>query len=950
MHRIKKNALFVIDGSYILYRSYYGLRPLQTSQGLNVQAVYGFCRTIQKLIDIFDPQNFILVWDSKGKTFRSEIYKEYKATRQPAPSDLFIQKEYITKYSDLIKLKQIAKVGYEADDLIASISWDYKDEQVVIVGPDKDLYQLLSDTTIIYDPFKDVIIDQESFEKAKGYPSTKVPFFYSLLGDTSDNIPGVYGIGKKTAEILVKQFDSLENLYDNLDKIKKERTKKLLIENKENAFLSLKLFLLKHYKLNLEKKDFEFNKNNLVKAAPLFKEMEFTSLLRNLQNKFGIKELEKTFNVIEKNFKNTEKPKNNVDVQLSMFEPNKNKQTESVIQNIKTTVNRKKHLMLWKCHTITDNKGLTELVKKLKESKEIAIDTETTGLRPLADKLVGISFAFNKKEAYYIPFEHKGNIAQLDRIKTLEILKPIFLSSKIKKIFHNTKFDLLALKQYGTDVKNIVFDTLIAANLLRKDDGEKINLKVISSRYLKEPMDTFKQILKGKHTDFSQVPIESAAQYAAYDSLQTFKLKSILEKELKKYPKINKIFNELEMPLSNALFKMELDGIKLNNKKLEIIGEVIEKELETVEKKIFAVIEHKHAKKWLSMNLNSPKQVQSFLFDELKLPVVKKTIKGQRGTGQEVLEELSKIHAIPGMILKYRELAKLKSTYIKPLIKEINKNTGKIHSSFSQILVATGRLSSSNPNLQNIPASTTYGIRSTFEPEEGNVFLSADYSQIELRVLAHMTKDTNLIAAFTNNTDIHSKTASQIFDVPIKDVTKKQRQVGKRINFSIMYGLTPYGLSKDLGIKLSQAKEYIEKYFETYKNVSKWIKSTIEETKKNGFTQTIMGRRRYVPGLKEKNKTLYQAASRIAINSPVQGTSAELIKVAMLKINKVIKEKSLKARIILQIHDELILELPIKESKIVEQLVKKEMENAAKWIVPLKIETHIGKNWEKVTK
>ncbi len=937
MHRIKKNALFVIDGSYILYRSYYGLRPLQTSQGLNVQAVYGFCRTIQKLIDIFDPQNFVLVWDSKGKTFRSEIYKDYKATRQPAPSDLFIQKEYITKYSDLIKLKQIAKVGYEADDLIASLSWDYKDEQVVIVGPDKDLYQLLSDTTIIYDPFKDVIIDQKSFEKEKGYSSTKVPFFYSLLGDTSDNIPGVYGIGKKTAETLVKQFDSLENLYGNLDEIKKERTKKLLLENKKNAFLSLKLFLLKHYKLNLEKKDFEFDKNNLIKAAPLFEKMEFTSLLRNLKNKFGIQE-------VEKSFEKPEKQKNNVDVQLSMFGPQKNKETESIIQEIKKTT------VKWKCHTITDTKGLTELVKKLKESKEIAIDTETTGLRPLADELVGISIAFNKKEAYYIPFSHKGNVAQLDRIETLEILKPIFLSSKIKKILHNAKFDLLALKQYEADVKNIVFDTLIAANLLRKDDGEKINLKVISSKYLKEPMDTFKQILKGKYKDFSQVPIESAAEYAAYDSLQTFKLKQILETELKKYPKINKIFNELEMPLSNVLFKMELAGIKLNNKKLEKIGEVIEKELKTVEKKIFAAIEHKYAKKWLSMNLNSPKQVQSFLFDELKLPVVKKTIKGQRGTGQEVLEELSKIHAIPGMILKYRELAKLKSTYIKPLIKEINKNTGKIHSSFSQILVSTGRLSSSNPNLQNIPASTDYGIRSAFEPEEGNVFLSADYSQVELRVLAHMTKDKNLIAAFTNNTDIHSKTASQIFDVSIKDVTKEQRQVGKRINFSIMYGLTPYGLSRDLGIKPSQAKEYIEKYFETYKNVSEWIKNTIEEAKKNGFTQTIMGRRRYIPGLKENNKTLYQAASRIAINSPVQGTSAELIKVAMLQIDKALKKENLKAKIILQIHDELVLELPNKESKKVEQLVKKEMENAAKWIVPLKIATHIGKNWEKVTK
>lgn len=944
MHRIKKNALFVIDGSYILYRSYYGLRPMQTSQGLGVQAVYGFCRAIKKLIDIFDPQNFILVWDSKGKTFRSEIFKDYKATRQPAPSDLFIQKEYITEFSNLIKLKQIAKSGYEADDLIASISWDYKGEQVVIVGPDKDLYQLLSDKTVIYDPFKEVIIDQKSFEKDKGYSSEKVPFFYSLLGDTSDNIPGVYGIGKKTATNLVQQFDSLKDLYNNLDKVKKERTKKLLLENKENAFLSLKLFLLKHYKLNLEKKDFEFDKNNLVEAAPLYEKMEFTSLLRNLKSNFGAKEVEKRIEIISKTTDKPLEPKKQGDVQLSMFEPQEKQQTESIIKDIKQAD------VKWKCHTITDNKGLTELIKKLKESKEIAIDTETSGLRPLQDKLVGVSFAFNKKEAYYIPFAHECETAQLNRAETLEKLKPIFLSSKIKKILHNAKFDALALKQYGIDIKNITFDTLIAANLLRKDDSEKINLKILSSRYLNEPMHTFKQVLKDKYKNFSQVPIEESAEYAAHDSLQTFKLKSILEKKLKTLPKINKIFNELEMPFSKVLFKMELAGIKLNAEKLKEIGEKIENELKTVETKIFAAIEYKHAKKWLSMNLSSPKQVQSFLFDELKLPVVRKTIKGQRGTGQEVLEELSKLHPIPGMILKFRELSKLKSTYVKSLIKEINPNTGRIHSSFSQILVATGRLSSSNPNLQNIPTATNHGIRSVFEAEKGKIFIAADYSQIELRVLAHITKDENLIAAFTNNTDIHSKTAGQIFDVPIKDVTKEQRQVGKRINFSIMYGLTPYGLSKDIGIKLVQAKEYIQKYFDTYKNVSKWIENTIKKATEDGYVETLMGRRRYVPGLRERNNILHQSAGRIAINSPVQGSSAELIKKAMIKIDKILEEKKLKAKIILQIHDELVIELPKAESEQVEKIVKKEMENAVKWIIPLKIAIHLGKNWEQVTK
>lgn len=936
MHRIKKNALFLIDGSYLLYRSYYGLRPLLTSRGLAVQAVYGFCRTINKLIDMFDMQNVVLVWDSKGKTFRSDIYENYKATRQAPPNDLFIQKEYIQEFAKLINLKQIAKIGYEADDLIGSLAQDFKGEQVVIVGPDKDLYQLLSDKVIIYDPFKEIIIDQYSFEKEKGFPAHKVPFFFALLGDTSDNIPGVAGIGKKTATELVQKFDSLEDLYKNLNKIKKERTKNLLLENKDNGFLSLKLFLLKHFALNFSKNDFIFDKKNLINAAPFFEKLEFKSLLKSLNGEFSAKEVAKKIN---KNIQEN----HNSDRQLSLFETEKTNVKE-------VTTQIKKENPTWKCHLITSPTELEDLIKKLKKSKEIAIDTETTGLRPLIDSLVGISFAFNKKEGFYIPFGHKDKTPQLDRQETLEKLKPIFLNSKIKKIFHNAKFDLLVIKQYGFDIKNTTFDTLIAANLLRKDDDEKINLKVLSAKYLNEPMHTFNQILKGKYKNFSQVPIASAAEYAAYDSLQTFKLKSVLNSELKKYPKLDKIFTKLEMPLSHILFTMELTGIKLNPEKLKIIGSEIEKQLKIIEKKIFSSIEANYAKKWLSMNLNSPQQVQAFLFDELKLPVVRKTIKGQRGTGQEVLEELSKIHPMPSMILKYRELSKLNNTYINPLINEINPKTERIHTSFSQTMVATGRLSSSNPNLQNIPATTDHGIRSVFESDRGNIFLSADYSQVELRVLAHMTKDENLITAFKNDIDIHTQTAGQIFNIPISDVTKEQRQIGKRINFSIIYGLTPYGLSKDLGIKQSQAKEYIEKYFKTYPKVAVWIEETAAKAEKDGFTQTLMGRRRYVPGLKEKNQTLYQAAKRIAINSPVQGTSAELIKITMLKVNEVLNKKNLKAQIILQIHDELLLELPTEEKESVEKIIKKEMENVVKWTIPFKITIHTGKNWELVTK
>ncbi len=939
MHRIKKDALFLIDGSYILYRSYYGLRPLQTSSGIGVQAVYGFCRTIKRLIDIFDPQHFAIVWDSKGKTFRSEIYEPYKATRQAPPSDLFVQKEYITEFAKNIELKQISKTGYEADDLIGSIAKDYRGEQVVIVGPDKDLYQLLSDKIIIYDPFKEEIIDAKSFEKAKGLSPEKVPFFYALLGDTSDNIPGVFGIGKKTALDLVNQFESLEDLYANLDKIKKERTRNLLSENKDNAFLSLKLFLLKYYDLALHKKDFEFDKNNLIKAAEIFEKLEFKSLLNDLKKIFGHKAVENYIGIQEK----VEDKKHAV--QLSLFDSFK-KNDDIVLE-----VDKRKKTE-WDCHIVLTEESLDKLIENLKNSDEIAIDTETTGIRPLRDELVGISFAFNKNEAYYIPLSHEdSSVKQLDLKSTLEKLKPIFLSNKIEKIFHNAKFDLLVLKQYGADFKNITFDTLIAASLLKKED-DKINLKVLSVKYLNEPMSTFEQILKNKYKTFKQVPIKEASEYAAYDALQTFKLKPILEKELKNNSKLYKIFIDLEMPLSFVLFDMELCGIKLDPEKLKEIGKEIMHDLKIVERKIFAFIEENYNKKYHDINLNSPQQVQELLFDVLKLPIVKKTHKGTRGTDQEVLEELSKIHPIPGLILNYRELSKLLSTYVQTLIDEINPNTGKVHTSYSQTMVATGRLSSSNPNLQNIPVSSDHGIkiRSAFLADRGMSFLSADYSQIELRVLAHMTKDEHLIEAFDQDQDIHAKTASQIFNVSIDKVTHEQRQIGKKINFSIIYGLTPYGLSKDLDIKQSQAKEYIDKYFDAYKGVASWIESTIKKAKEDGFTQTLMGRRRYVSGLHEQNKNLYQAAARIAVNSPVQGTSAELIKKAMINIHKKLEEKYQSAKIILQIHDELVLQVPNEQVEFVEKIIKKEMETVENWIIPLKVATKIGKNWESVTK
>jgi DNA polymerase I len=923
MHRIKKDALFLIDGSYLLYRSYYAIRPLQNSKGVPTQATYGFCRTIKKMIDVFDPKGAILVWDSKGKTFRSEIYQEYKATRQAPPSDLFVQKDYIMQFADLIGLKQIAVPGYEADDLIGSVVKDYKGDQIVIVGPDKDLYQLLSsDKVLIFDPFKERIVDEYLYKQEKGFGPDKVAFYYSLIGDTSDNIPGVAGIGPKSAQELVNQFDSIEDLYKNLDKVKKDRTKLLLEQNKENAFLSFKLFSLKYHDVELKKTECSFDKNNLIKAKNLFEELDFTSLVKELQKIFG-KEVE------------AEK-KSTSEKQLSMFG-----ETEKVEE-------KKGKIKEWTLHIVRTQEELGQLVENLGNSKEFAIDTETTGLRPLMDDLVGISFAFNNKEAYYIPFGHKDHEHQIGKEEVLEKLKPVFESQNINKILHNTKFDQLALEQNGIEVENIVFDSLLAANLLRKLDEEKINLKVLSVRYLDEEMQTYKEVV-GKYKNFSLIPIEQAARYAAHDALQTFKLKPILQKDLYEDKKLEKIFQDVELPLSQVLLEMEKFGITLDIDKLKDVGAEITKDIEKIENKIEAAIENKQDQK---INLNSPAQVEHFLFKELGLPVIKKTGKGKPSTDQEVLKELSKVNPIPGMIATYRELSKLKNTYIQPLIDEVNPKTGRIHTSFSQTMVATGRLSSSNPNLQNIPAESEHGIkiRSAFVAPRGKTFLSADYSQVELRVLANLTKDKNLIEAFLHDKDIHAFTASQLFDVSIEKVTHEQRQLGKRINFSIIYGLTPYGLAKDLDIKPSEAKEYIEKYFENYKGVHAWMEKTIQEATECGYTQTWMGRRRYIPALREKNRHLYEAGTRIAKNSPIQGTSAEILKLAMINLDKILKEEKLEAKMVLQIHDELVLELPNEEVEKVEKIVKKCMESVVDWQVPFKVSIRTGKNWEQITK
>ncbi|MGE0206240.1 MAG: DNA polymerase I [Candidatus Babeliales bacterium] len=900
----KKTAL-LIDGSSFLYRAYYGLRPLHTSKGLPVQAVYSFVRMIKKLIDDFKPTYIAVVWDSKGKTVRHELYEAYKATRQEPPSDLFTQKELIIEFADLIGLTQIAQAGVEADDLMYSLAQDLKKESIntIFITSDKDMGQALDEKVTIFDPFKDQMLNVATFNEKMGFPVEKLPFYFALLGDSSDNIPGVKGIGKKGATDLVTQFTSLEDLYNNLDLVKKESTKKALIENKANAFLSEKLFLLHYYPLNLTKQDIVFDPQNWAKALPLFEELDFKSLIKDVKGTTPLEKKEKLSTLKGYNFK-----------------------------------------------TITTPLELELICSGIKEKKIVALDTELDGLNPLQANTIGLCVGYEKGTAYYIPFGHTTKEPQLSKEHVLNAFKDILADTSIKKIMHHAKFDKLSLWHCGLEEHGLIFDTLIAAHLV-SEDWQRIGLKHLSNFYLQEPMLNFQDVVTDLgYKNFAEVPLDLATEYAASDAHQTLQLYPILQEELKKQG-MEELYKTIELPLVQVLFDMEREGIYLDTAILAILDQRVSKDLEELRMKIITLL----GDAYKDINLNSPKQLAQLLFEDLKLPPQKKTMgKTSFSTDVDVLEALSYLHPIPGLILKYRELFKLKSTYIDPLPSYINKETGRIHSSFSQTAVATGRLASSNPNLQNIPTNTAHykdiHIRSAFKPKEGNVFLSADYSQIELRVLAYLSQDKALVQAFENNEDIHRATAAKLFDVNFDHVTHEQRQIGKRINFSILYGLTPYGLSQDLKIPFKDAKLYIEKYFAQYPQVSAWMDKVIEETKEHGYVTTYFSRRRYVPGIYESNKNLYDLARRIAINTKAQGTAAELMKLGMVNLDAAFKNNNLEAKILLQIHDELLISVPESQKKETELLVKCILEQVVAWNVPLVVTTRFGADWQDVTK
>lgn len=898
-----KNTVYLIDGSTYLYRAYFSMRPLHTSKGVPVQAVYSFIRMIGKLMKMFQPERMVLVWDSKGRTERKEIFEDYKAGRQEPPTDLFQQKEKIIEFADLIGLKQVAQVGVEADDIIGSLAKDLSSQglDVVIIASDKDLYQLLNDKIFICDPFKDETCDKAKFEEKRGFSVDRLPFYHALLGDSSDNIPGVKGIGKKTAEDLVKQFAGLEELYQNIDNINNSRAKTALQENKENAFLSLQLFLLRYHSFGLQVDDVLFKAESWTNANPLFEELEFQALLKGSSK------------------------------------PTTNKAKQESIEPF-----FKKKGYDFKC--VTKIEELKDLCSQLKQSKIFAVDTETTGVNPLADKMVGMSICSGQGKSYYIPFGHQVAEEQLSFEDVAKELKPILEDGSIKKYLHNVKFDKLVFHAANINLQGLDMDTMVAASLAIKD-WQRLGLKNLSEYYFDEKMLTYDDVVKAnKLKDFSQAPLSLATGYAASDAHQTFALAKKLKSELT--GKDLELYQRMEGPLLDVLYDMELEGISIDTSILKNIDVQVSADLEKIETEIRTLTGADE------INLNSPKQVEDLLFNQLNLPPQKKSGKGTSySTDSSVLEELSNIHPVPGLILRYRELQKLKNTYIDALPNYVNATTKKIHTTFSQVKTATGRLSSSSPNLQNIPLDK-FGIRAAFKPNDGDCFISADYSQIELRVLAYLSQDPALLSAFERNDDIHAITASKLFGVAREDVATAQRQIGKRINFSIMYGLTPYGLSKDLKIPFKDAKLYIEKFFEQYPKISEWMEKTVEKAKETGYVETLWGRKRYVPEINEANKSKFEMARRLVINTPVQGTAADIMKLGMINLHKKLQSQNLQndAKIILQIHDELLLSTKQELAGNISSLVKSTLENVVLWNVPLTVSVKSGKDWQEVSK
>ena len=918
MTKIKKtDHFYLIDGSGYIFRAYYALPPLtRKSDGLPTGAVNGFCNMLFKLLEDSKsddnkekPTHFVVIFDSARKNFRNEIYSDYKGNRSDAPDDLIPQFDYIRKSVEAFNLPSVELLNYEADDLIATYSEQILSAgaKVTIISSDKDLMQLYKKNIRIYDPMKNKYISDQDILDKFGVEPSKVIDVQALAGDSSDNVPGVPGIGVKTAAELINEYNTLENLLKKASEIKQNKRRQTLIENKDKAIVSKKLVTLKK-DVPIKNEIIEFKLKNVDKKKlyDFLREMEFNRLLSSAISTYGEIGFEKD---------------------------------QKIEKSINQKINSKNYQL------IENEKDIDKWLKEAEEKGEFAIDTETTSLDPHQADLVGISLSTKVGHACYIPLAHKSK-KNMNEKSIIKKIKPILEDKSIKKIGQNIKFDYIILFHRGIDMTSME-DTMLMSYVL--DAGKnRHNMDTLSQIHLDHKTISYKDLVGTgkKQINFSEVDLDLAKNYASEDADITFRLYQIFIKNLKSEKLLN-IYEIFEKPLIKILAHMEICGIKVDNNFLKILSKKFEGKIQKLEKEIFKI-----SKK--EFNIGSTKQLGEIMYNELKIANIKKTKKGSFATSAQVLEDLSfKGHELPKLVLDWRQVTKLKNTYSDSLQEHINKNSKRVHTSFLLAATSTGRLASSDPNLQNIPIKSDDGkdIRKSFIADNQSLLISADYNQIEMRILADLADVKELKKAFKNNEDIHSLTASQVFNVKVKDVNSDMRRKAKAINFGIIYGISQYGLAKQIGVSNVEAEEFLNAYFIKFPEIKNYMEYTIKFCRKSGFVNNIFGRRTHVTGINDKNFNIRNFQERAAINAPIQGSASEIMRLAMIRINKKFESiKNLNCKILLQIHDELIFEVKKDEVLEYEKLIKKEMSSVKDsdlhtFSIPLSIDINHGNNW-----
>ena len=930
MPQIAANPLVLVDGSSYLYRAFHAFPPLTNSAGEPTGAMYGVLNMLKSLISQVQPSHIAVVFDAKGKTFRDEMFEQYKSHRPPMPDEL---RKQIQPLHDIIRALGIPLLvieSVEADDVIGTlaVAASKANQKVLISTGDKDMAQLVDDNIMLINTMNNTLLDRDAVIEKYGIPPELIIDYLALMGDSADNIPGVAGVGEKTALGLLQGIGSMAEIYANLDKVAElpiRGAKKLgdkLLAEKEMADLSYRLATIKtDVALDITPEQLTLGASNNDQLTEYFGRYEFKRWLNEVMN--GADSITN----------NSEQPTkiNHYQATPALAQDNSDEALPAI------QIDRSRY------ETLLTEADLNRWVEKLNQAKLFALDTETDNLDYMAANLVGISFALENGEAAYLPLQldYLGAPKTLEKTTALALLKPVLENPAIQKVGQNFKYDLTIFARNGIDVQGVAFDTMLESYVLNSTGRH--NMDDLAKRYLGHQTISFEEIAgKGKNQlTFNQIQLEQAAEYAAEDADVTMKLQQVLWEKLSKEPTLEKLFKEMELPLLGVLSRMERRGVLIDSDALFLQSNEIANRLSELEEQAYVLAGQ-------PFNLASTKQLQEILFDKLGLPIIQKTPKGAPSTNEEVLEELAFSHELPKVLVEHRGLSKLKSTYTDKLPQMVNPQTGRVHTSYHQAVTATGRLSSSDPNLQNIPIRNEEGrrIRQAFVAREGFTVVAADYSQIELRIMAHLSQDQGLINAFTQGKDIHRSTAAEIFGVALDEVTSEQRRNAKAINFGLIYGMSAFGLSRQLGIGRADAQSYMDLYFKRYPGVQTFMHDIREKAKAQGYVETLFGRRLYLPDINSSNGMRRKAAERVAINAPMQGTAADIIKRAMIQLDQKLQNDP-DIAMIMQVHDELVFEVRSEKVAFYSELIKTQMESAADLVVPLIVEVGQGTNWDE---